>query len=961
MTSQDIRSTEEIDLILGQVPDLPTSNLVKDLASGEYKNVLTSPQAQALFGTPETIAEEDQISDPKDLPKYIETRVQNYLTQNDTGKFDILIIGIACLQSFVQTNWTGPVLDFEPAFMLPHKIWHTRPSPTSQTTQYSSGTSSNTTKATTPSTVKSLDPESLKLHKLLLTKLSIDGEEVYRLTPRLLYLYLARKLLVDLNSFIVEIISKDEDEKSEKPIPFNQSDSALWWAIRCIRIQQEIQENPTSTALDQIMRLFGYLEKIDFNNCLSTQNADSSDTKYLKKVRQLMARFYLEKGMIYHTYGMNRDGHDLFKKAQEISGLKWRLTGAKGRRTRFQTFDITQLVLVAENEDDQDDEDKTNSKANNNDMEVDNSENPNNDSAAGSPSTENGPGASSDGPKTERIKIKGRPDTLLLNDDTLLENIKFTDPTNASEVDPTKQKSLNVFDQSLLLAFCLHVKNENPLHGLTSEEMMPYVTRVLANPNNWMVHTMALLLRSRLESNKSRTVERSTLQMQTLVDQAMQSQKDDANIVERMAFFYGLRIPSLWEMERELAERFMGLGILRSALDIYERLEMWDETVTCYQLLEQRDVAKQLVEKQLEIDGNDGLGAPKLWSLLGDITGNPDLWQKAWDVSGGRYSRAMRSLGSYQFKHQEYAKAVESLQKALTLNTLFDNAWYMLGCAAMQIEDWETATSAFQRTVQLDYENGEAWNNMASIYMRMENKKNEAWYALREALKSKPDDWRIWSNYLINSMALGKFSTAIYAMTRIIELRADKDGAKCVDVEVLRIIVNAIIRGQVDSLVEPSRMQTQDDKAAFKRKKEKLVEALEVLLTQTIGERITAAPEIWRLTADYWFWKGDFRKCLECYNKSYRYISAMPQVAYEPKVFEDAVNAVLELVDMYENLGPKSQSPENGDGEPELVCKGWERQAKMALRGLIGKTKASFEGTADHKRLQTALDQLSSN
>jgi hypothetical protein len=70
--------------------------------------------------------------------------------------------------------------------------------------------------------------------------------------------------------------------------------------------------------------------------------------------------------------------------------------------------------------------------------------------------------------------------------------------------------------------------------------------RVLDNPNNWMVHTMGLLLRSRLEANKSRTVERSVLQLQALVDQ-MPTQ--DSTVSERMLHWSSILIPSKWDME----------------------------------------------------------------------------------------------------------------------------------------------------------------------------------------------------------------------------------------------------------------------------------------------------------------------------------------------------------------------------------------------------------------------------
>jgi hypothetical protein len=83
--------------------------------------------------------------------------------------------------------------------------------------------------------------------------------------------------------------------------------------------------------------------------------------------------------------------------------------------------------------------------------------------------------------------------------------------------------------------------------GLTTEEMFPFVSRVLENANNWMVHTTALLLRSRLESSKSRTVERSALQLQALVDQF--DLKDEGSIEERLEWFYSLLVPAKWHME----------------------------------------------------------------------------------------------------------------------------------------------------------------------------------------------------------------------------------------------------------------------------------------------------------------------------------------------------------------------------------------------------------------------------
>jgi hypothetical protein len=77
-----------------------------------------------------------------------------------------------------------------------------------------------------------------------------------------------------------------------------------------------------------------------------------------------------------------------------------------------------------------------------------------------------------------------------------------------------QDENLDVLDQCILLSLCLDVKNNNPRHGLTTEEMFPYVRRVQKNPNNWMVHSTCLLLKSRLEFESTKTADRAVLQMQ---------------------------------------------------------------------------------------------------------------------------------------------------------------------------------------------------------------------------------------------------------------------------------------------------------------------------------------------------------------------------------------------------------------------------------------------------------------
>jgi len=117
---------------------------------------------------------------------------------------------------------------------------------------------------------------------------------------------------------------------------------------------------------------------------------------------------------------------------------------------------------------------------------------------------------------------------------------------------------------------------------------------------------------------------------------------------ERITFFYSLLFPSKWEMQRELGDRFASFGAYRSSLEIYERWELWESAITCHLSMDKKKQAEEIVRKQLEIRET-----PKLWCLLGDVTGDTTNYTRAWEVSGHRFARAMRSLGGYHFKRNE--------------------------------------------------------------------------------------------------------------------------------------------------------------------------------------------------------------------------------------------------------------------------------------------------------------------
>ena len=119
--------------------------------------------------------------------------------------------------------------------------------------------------------------------------------------------------------------------------------------------------------------------------------------------------------------------------------------------------------------------------------------------------------------------------------------------------------------------------------------MTPFIAKVLSSPQNFTVYTTALLLRSRLDSSRSRTVERGVLQLQALVDQysVTDTTEGGAPAVDRLRWFWHVPLPTRWAMKKELAERFCSVGAIRSGQQLFEGLEMWEEVVACLQNMDE--------------------------------------------------------------------------------------------------------------------------------------------------------------------------------------------------------------------------------------------------------------------------------------------------------------------------------------------------------------------------------------
>ena len=95
-----------------------------------------------------------------------------------------------------------------------------------------------------------------------------------------------------------------------------------------------------------------------------------------------------------------------------------------------------------------------------------------------------------------------------------------------------------------------------------------------------------------------------------------------------------------------------------------------------------------------------------------------------------------------------FTEAIPYLQKSLELNCLQPNIAFSLGCSCMATNQLDLASKALQQCCSLDPDNSQAWNNLASSFIRM-NQIQKAFRALKEATRLSYDNWKIWENFLL--------------------------------------------------------------------------------------------------------------------------------------------------------------------------------------------------------------------
>ncbi|KAH9519559.1 Tetratricopeptide repeat domain 27, partial [Bulinus truncatus] len=533
--------------------------------------------------------------------------------------------------------------------------------------------------------------------------------------------------------------------------------------------------------------------------------------------------FHIEAGHALHTYLEYRKASEHFAASKKIAALEVFLTGALGKRTLYQEEDKAQLVLHVERKE------------------------------------------LNDWAKSLCVCTENLPKNVPLDDDTVLNDIKFTDES------VVKPPELSPIELVVVLGLMEGYRRSCAQDRLTDEEVLTYLSFILSQTNNWNISLVALHLRSKLERDSRRRVERSMMQLEELV-KISTTLNSSTDISARIPLFYACQVLPVWKIQRELASLLLSLGCIGDALDVFEKLELWEDVIACYQKMGKTDRAETTIREQLAIEET-----PSLLCYLGDITRDIQHYQHAWELSNHKNARAMRCIGYVYFHEEKYEKAMECFASSLQINSLQVPVWFTYGCASMACQKFDEGAKAFKRCVNIDFDNFEAWSNLATCYVRLKEKK-KAYATLQDALKCNYDNWRLWENNLIIGTDCGEFEDVIRSYHRLMDLRE-----KWIDNEVLNILTRAVLEKILDADGRPA------DRLAGK-------------LTELFGRitaKITSEGDIWanyaKLTSSRINNKEpDLEKSLQYLQKSYRCFTQKvdweKDVASCKKVVDEAIN-----------------------------------------------------------------------
>ncbi|KAK1773501.1 hypothetical protein QBC45DRAFT_427532 [Copromyces sp. CBS 386.78] len=741
--------------------DTTTTKLLEHVRSGHYVSVLTTEPAKKLI--------ESHVSSLYDT----ESQQQQQNVDDTPSAQDKVAVALSAFNTFLQINVTGPVPD----------------GLAQVEEEFTAAASGKTTKS------KPLQAT----RKLCFKTLDVDGVSVYQYIPSIELFCLARWLLSTQ-------LGAANDVKGLDGEPLE------WLKLRVDVWHYKLITQPSLGPGSIFNKSLQWCEVPSLQGRIEASLETVQGAVTAENNKDMEVKWLVEKANVHIMLGQDAKAKEAIQKAAEVNKFQYMLSGALGKRTKFQEKATSQLVVLAKSAD-----------------------------------------------EVEKKADASKPKALELNDDTLLEDVQFTKgelgkhgetddktglPAELKGLEPDAQPQLSPLDQIILLTEATLKDAFSPSDTLTSEEILPFAVRVISDKStNWQIYTQALLVRSRIEMHRSRTMERGVLQMQAVVDQVIfdttaasastssettngEKKKShvpaikisaDGELIEdkaaaankptsffpaakpedsapahvRLQYIHALSSPPRWHLESELAYSWAGVGSLVSALEIFKRLRLWAEVALCLAANARHD----------DQDGRGAGGEEKgkaivRWRLFhrtgvtaaseeedAEADADDEVENETLDISHFKESdffgpervppppnapRLFCILGEMEDKPEHYERAWEISGQR------YARAQKSLGEYWLSKQQMFKARDAYRKAVAVNRMSSELWNRLGDISLRLGDFAEAAESFSRGIAAADPiaggEDARTWSN-------LGSALYSLY-VERVKELqKAEREAA----------------------------------------------------------------------------------------------------------------------------------------------------------------------------------------
>ena len=130
------------------------------------------------------------------------------------------------------------------------------------------------------------------------------------------------------------------------------------------------------------------------------------------------------------------------------------------------------------------------------------------------------------------------------------------------------------------------------------------------------------------------------------------------------------------------------------------------------------------------------------------------------------------NLGLKQVSAGEYAKAIASWDRALTINANLSEAWHNRGSALGRLGNYDAAVKSFENALKIDPDNYQAWNDRAHALYQLQSWSDavESW---SQAIKIVPGNHLFWYNRGCALEQLSQWDDAIASYEKALEIKPD--------------------------------------------------------------------------------------------------------------------------------------------------------------------------------------------